>query len=109
VSRLAHLFCFIKVFKVYVLHSDRLNKYYIGHTSDIESRLLFHNDLVRNKIWTKRGIPWTLIIQFTVKDKSTAIQVEKFIKSQKSKTWLERIIAERKFILDGNVIASDPD
>jgi putative endonuclease len=46
-------------FSVYVLYSPLYDKIYIGHTSDLESRLLSHNFLA-TKGYTLRYRPWTL-------------------------------------------------
>ena len=47
------------MFKVYLLQSLFDSSYYIGYTSDIESRIIYHNkEKVKS---TKRKIPWRLI------------------------------------------------
>jgi len=48
----------------YILFSAKLNKYYVGSTTDIERRLLEHN---RGKEkFTKTGIPWLLVYKETL-------------------------------------------
>jgi putative endonuclease len=42
----------------YVLYSAKLNKYYIGASTDIESRLYEHN--IGHSKFTSTGIPWIL-------------------------------------------------
>lgn len=41
---------------VYVLFSALYEKHYTGYTSDLESRLLTHNEL--GKGWTSKYRPW---------------------------------------------------
>jgi len=48
------------MFFVYVLYSPSANKFYVGYTSNLESRLLSHN-LLGTKDWTKRYSPWELV------------------------------------------------
>jgi putative endonuclease len=46
------------MFVVYILYSSKLDRYYIGHTENIENRLMLHNaGKVRS---TKNGIPWVI-------------------------------------------------
>ncbi len=46
------------MYTVYVLYSDRIDRYYIGYTNDLERRLSEHNR--RKGKFTDRGIPWEL-------------------------------------------------
>ncbi|MFA6252798.1 MAG: GIY-YIG nuclease family protein [Patescibacteria group bacterium] len=46
------------MFVVYILYSSKLDRYYIGHTKNIENRLMLHNaGKVRS---TKNGISWVI-------------------------------------------------
>ncbi|MCB9288230.1 MAG: GIY-YIG nuclease family protein [Lewinellaceae bacterium] len=36
---------------VYILHSKAADKFYIGQTPDIDTRLLFHNELSENSLF----------------------------------------------------------
>ncbi|MCB0478966.1 MAG: GIY-YIG nuclease family protein [Crocinitomicaceae bacterium] len=78
---------------VYILYSPSINKYYVGQTTNIENRLKFHNSKEYNKIWTKRGIPWTLVYKEEYESRSESMQREKFIKKQKSRIYIEKLIA----------------
>ena len=48
------------MFTVYVLYSKSYDKIYIGFTSNLEQRLLSHNELGK-KGWTIKFRPWQLI------------------------------------------------
>ena len=47
------------IYTVYILFSDSYNKHYTGFTTDLEDRLLSHNELGNG--WTKAFRPWRLI------------------------------------------------
>ena len=79
---------FFMMFKVYILYSDSLEKFYTGFTSDIEQRLLLHNEGKNH--FSKKGIPWRLIKYFDIELKSEALKLEKQIKKNGSKRYLER-------------------
>ena len=76
---------------VYILYSNKIDRYYVGFSSDVERRLFYHN--LGKKGWTKRGVPWKLVYKFKCKDKKHAMLVEKIIKSQKSRRYIEDLIS----------------
>ncbi len=78
------------MFVVYILYSDGLNKYYVGHTQDITDRLQRHNQ-GRSKA-TKSGIPWKVVYKEVCKTKSEAYNRELYIKKQKSRVYIENLI-----------------
>ena len=82
----------MEVFYVYILYSEKLKKHYIGFSSDIEKRLDYHNSTKYNHIWTKRGIPWNLVFKHAFDNKPEALKAEKFIKKQKSKQFILKLI-----------------
>ncbi len=72
---------------VYILFSERLLKYYVGQTSDIEKRLIRHNKgYVKS---TKRGIPWELIYKIEVLNRSEALILELKIKKRGAKRYID--------------------
>ncbi len=76
---------------VYILYSVKIDRYYIGFSQDVERRLFYHN--LGKKGWTKRGVPWELVFKYKCKDKKHAMQVEKMIKLQKSRKYIENLIS----------------
>ncbi len=69
------------MYKIYILQSLKSNKFYIGHTSDIEKRLFEHNNKrVRS---TKYGAPWRIVYSENFGTKSEAFRREMEIKSYK--------------------------
>ena len=82
---------------VYILFSEKLNRYYIGQTRDIEERLRFHNNPIEARKFTARGIPWILKISIPCKSRTHALLVEQQLKKLKSRVWIERIITDSDF------------
>ena len=72
---------------VYVLFSIENDKIYIGFTSNLEQRLLSHNEL-STKGWTVRFRPWKIIYTEIFKDKASAMKREKELKSFKGREWI---------------------
>ena len=67
---------------VYILKSIKFDRYYIGHTANLDKRLKDHN---RGKVRsTKAYIPWDIVYQETYSSKSDAYKREIQIKSYKS-------------------------
>jgi len=70
------------MFKIYILKSQKLGKYYTGHTGNLAERLKAHNGgRVRS---TKNGIPWKIAYSESCETKSEAYKRELDIKSYKS-------------------------
>ena len=79
--------------RVHFLFSEKLNKYYVGSTTDIERRILEHN---RGKEkFTKTGIPWELKYQETFGELIVARRRELFIK-KKSRKFIENLISSER-------------
>ncbi len=79
---------------VYIIYSTRINKYYIGYSSNIQQRLSFHND--GKSRYTKSGTPWELKHIEGFQTKTEAIQREKKLKAMKSRKYIEWLIESKK-------------
>ncbi len=77
----------------YILYSNKINKYYVGSSSDINSRVKYHNS-EKNKIWTKKGQPWELKKTIGCENRSDALKLENKIKRMKSRKYIENLINE---------------
>lgn len=74
---------------VYIIKNPK-GKYYIGYTKNIRKRLERHN---KNRCdFTKNKGRWDLIYKEQFLDKSDALKRENYIKSQKSKEFIENLI-----------------
>jgi putative endonuclease len=43
---------------IYIIYSEKINKYYVGACTDLERRLYEHN--IGHSTFTSTGIPWKL-------------------------------------------------
>lgn len=71
---------------VYILFSEITGRYYTGHTSDLEDRLIRHNS-ARSKS-TKSGIPWKLVWSTEAPNRSAAALIENKIKQRGAQRFL---------------------
>ncbi len=79
---------------MYILRSERTNKFYIGSTGNLEDRIIRHNN-GRSKA-TKTGIPWKLVYSEDFLTRSEAQKREMELKSWKSHTRIEAFIQSKK-------------
>ncbi len=79
---------------VYVLHSEKWDKIYVGFTSDIKSRLLSHNEL-GTKGWTMKFRPWTLVHTEEFETKTEALKREKQLKTASGRDWIWSNVIKR--------------
>ena len=80
----------METFYVYILYSATRNRYYVGHTHDVEQRLLQHN--AGRTPSTKQGRPWILCYTEEFNEKSAAAKREVEIKRMKSRLYVETLI-----------------
>ncbi len=88
-------------YSVYILYSKKIDRYYIGHTDNLEIRLLRHNSgFVR---WTSHGTPWILVYSESHETRSSAVLKERKIKSRKNRAYIEELIKTASPQLNGRV------
>ena len=80
---------------VYVLYSPSFEKIYIGYTSNLQQRLLSHNELA-TKGWTIKFRPWELLFTEEYITKAEALKREKQLKSAKGREFIWKIIKEKE-------------
>lgn len=78
----------------YILYSERRNRYYHGHTSNIDIRLKRHNEGWTKS--TKSGRPWELMYFEEYFTKSEAIKRELEVKGWKNRKLVEELIKNWK-------------
>ena len=81
------------MFNTYILYSVNYDKIYIGFTSDIEQRLLSHNEFSK-KGWTIKFRPWVLVYSEEFEEKSAAMKREQQLKSAKGRLFAWEKVAE---------------
>ncbi len=80
------------MFYVYILNSEKYNRYYVGCSSNWKRRLFEHNNgKVRS---TKAYVPWFVIHQEEFSSKSEAFEREKQIKSYKGGNAFKNLIKD---------------
>jgi putative endonuclease len=75
----------------YILYSEKLDKYYIGSTGDLEGRIQRHN--TSNHGFTSTGKPWEIKYFETFESKTEAMKRELLLKSWKNRKSLEDLIS----------------
>lgn len=75
---------------VYILHSKKLNRFYIGESSNIEKRLSYHENS-ENRKFTSKADDWELFFQLSCEDKIVAKQIETHIKRMKSSIYIRNL------------------
>ena len=82
-------------FWVYILYSHTADRYYCGHTDDIEKRISQHNDPDNSFTRTTHRFkgPWKLIRHHEYLTRSQAIRLERKIKKRGIKRYLSDIEA----------------
>jgi putative endonuclease len=78
------------LFYTYILYSSVKDKFYIGHTENVQNRLLQHN--TRNNLGTN---DWIVIYTESFDNRSDAMKREKEIKNKKSRKYIEWLIQEK--------------
>jgi putative endonuclease len=84
------------MFYIYILYSPKSDRYYVGHTEDINRRLNEHNYPTEKTKYTSKFLPWQVEYIFPVSEnRGEAIKIERFIKNQKSKVFIKKLITEK--------------
>ena len=80
------------MYYVYILFSSKLDKKYIGFTSNLKKRILYHNSGKSN--YTSQGMPWKLIYYEVFKSKIDAQREEEFLKTGKGRERLNFLLKD---------------
>ncbi len=81
------------LFHVYLLFSESKNRYYIGHSSDLEARLIRHNQ--KSKGFTGNTNDWKVVYTEHYNSKEEAQKRELQIKSWKSRIKIQKLISTK--------------
>ncbi len=72
---------------VYILQSEKIDRFYIGYTANLDLRLGFHENADQRK-FTYNADDWTIFLKIECQSKMQGVAIEKHIKSMKSKTYI---------------------
>ena len=75
------------MYYVYVLKSEKNEKWYTGSTNNLRKRFKEHND--GRSGWTRKGIPWQLIYYEACINKEDAGVRELYLKSGMGKRYIK--------------------
>jgi len=75
---------------VYILRSEKLNRYYTGFTTNLDVRLEFHKHGEAGK-FTAKADDWTLFFTIICDSKAQGLSIERHIKKMKSKVYIENL------------------
>jgi len=78
------------VYYFYTIYSQSLNKYYIGHTNNLEGRISRHN--TNHTGFTGKVNDWTIVYSEEYPTKSEAYSREMKVKNWKSRKKIEELI-----------------
>lgn len=90
------------MFYIYILQSSLSDITYIGYSENPWERLIQHNTKEKGTFSSKHK-PWELKAVFEAGTKSEAIIIERFIKKQKSKKLMGKLI-DPEFIPEGKLV-----
>lgn len=91
------------MFYVYILYSKTSDVFYVGHSENPWTRLHKHNTTER-VTYSLKHKPWKLAAVFeTGKTRSEAMLIEQFLKKQKSRKLIEKLV-DPLFIPEGKLI-----
>ncbi|NOY36399.1 MAG: GIY-YIG nuclease family protein, partial [Chlorobi bacterium] len=71
------------MFSVYILWSDKLSRFYIGQTDDLQKRVHRHNS--GWELATKPGVPWKLVCSVEKRTRKEAMELERKLKNLSQK------------------------
>jgi len=71
-------------FYTYILYSNKFEKIYIGQTSNLNARKIYHNEIAINS-YSSKFRPWTLIYHEVLGSRAEAMKREKQLKSAKGR------------------------
>ncbi|HEU5292800.1 MAG TPA: GIY-YIG nuclease family protein [Cyclobacteriaceae bacterium] len=81
------------MFYIYILFSHSSNLYYVGYSTDVDLGVRQHNESGQGT-FTSKHRPWVLKGVFSCgEDRALAMRIEKFIKKQKSKSFIEALLS----------------
>ncbi len=76
---------------LYILRSETTGRFYVGQTRDLQERLVYHNANYSREL-KNRG-PWKLVYSEEYASRSEAVCRERYIKRQKSRQFIERLVS----------------
>jgi len=86
-------FVSLGMYYFYILYSKSLDRYYLGHTSDLKERLRRH--ITNHKGYTGKANDWQVVYKEHYTSKNQAYKRERQVKARKSKASIQKLISSR--------------
>ncbi len=84
------------MYYVYAVYNSKHNKFYIGQTSNLPSRLMLHNNHTFKHCYTSRfDGKWEKIYEEETENRQKAIKREKQLKSYQGRQFIKNLINSR--------------
>lgn len=83
---------------LYILFSEKTDRFYTGETSHVENRMNQHRLHYFKSGFTKAAADWKLMLKYCCQNKKDALYLERFIKRMKSKAFIQKIIDNPKIL-----------
>jgi len=77
------------MFYVYILYSEKFDRFYIGQTNNLTVRINQHNSGEVKS--TKHYIPWKIVYKESFETRKEAMQRERFLKKQRNKNFYKKL------------------
>jgi putative endonuclease len=77
---------------VYIIYSEKLDRFYTGFTTNFDVRLDFHLNSKEKRKFTYNADDWVLYLKIECESKNQALEIEKHIKSMKSKVYIKNLL-----------------
>ena len=74
---------------VYIIYSASVDRFYIGQSEDVKSRLDQHNQHLIKGSYTSIASDWSLYLLIDCKSRKQAVNIERHIKEKKSRKYIE--------------------
>src|SRR6266853_4209627 len=74
-------------FVVYIIYSQKVDRYYIGYTEDTDNRLIQHNG--GESVFTAKANDWKIVYKEVFLTRQEAQRRERIIKARKSRKYIE--------------------
>jgi putative endonuclease len=78
------------MYHVYILYSNKIDRFYTGYTNNLERRFAEHNR--KKGKYTDMGIPWQIVYTEQFENIEDAKNREADIKAHKSRLYIEELL-----------------
>ena len=79
------------MYHLYIIYSKKLDRFYTGHTQNLESRLINHND--GHSRYTSKAKDWKVVYSEDFDTRKAVIIRELEIKKKKSRPYIEYLVS----------------